>query len=335
LHLRRFYAIIQTRGDDMKKTAVNFFLCNLTALGAGLVCELLFLGSVSFFVQSTFVYYFLRSVCIAASLPFCLYFICFEKNNQFKGFYVTYKNELLDSADIGKNLFRKNTKFLAIILLISVAVLTAMPKQWSTHSADLANTLSLYDDLINTLLSSSSLFVEYLPNLFFGKDTWLLRLGGALLWSVYFMFAYWLATKAALRRWDKYGVENTYNIKIKTVLIAGGLFLQLENWLVLLIHFFVTNTQNGGDGTSGWSRMLWSLTLITVFEILYLAEAIWAVAKNRSKFNVFKLCVVIVSAVLLLSLMYYGTVETIICNVFLVFLLIVECLSLFKELKAE
>jgi len=131
----------------MKKTAVNFFLCNLTALGAGLVCELLFLGSVSFFVQSTFVYYFLRSVCIAASLPFCLYFICFEKNNQFKGFYVTYKNELLDSADIGKNLFRKNTKFLAIILLISVAVLTAMPKQWSTHSADLANTLSLYDDL--------------------------------------------------------------------------------------------------------------------------------------------------------------------------------------------
>ncbi|MBQ2378670.1 MAG: hypothetical protein II297_09745, partial [Clostridia bacterium] len=60
-------------------------------------------------------------------------------------------------------------------------------------------------------------------------------------------------------------------------------------------------------------------------------EAIWAVAKDRSKFNVFKLCVVIVSAIILMSLMYYGTIETIICNVFLVFLLIVECISLFKD----
>ena len=45
------------------------------------------------------------------------------------------------------------------------------------------------------------------------------------------------------------------------------------------------------------------------------------------------ICTVIVSALFLMSLMYYGTVETIICNVFLVLLLIVECISLFKGQK--
>ena len=80
--------------------------------------------------------------------------------------------------------------------------------------------------------------------------------------------------------------------------------------------------------------MIWSLTLITVFEVLYLVEAIWAVVKDRrSQFNVYKLCVVIISAFLLMSLMYYGTAGTIVCNVCLVFLLIVECLSLYKNKK--
>ena len=77
--------------------------------------------------------------------------------------------------------------------------------------------------------------------------------------------------------------------------------------------------------------MIWSLMLITVFEVLYLIEAILAFDKDRSKFNLFKLCAVLLSALILMSLMYYGTVETIICNVFLVLLLIVECTSLLKD----
>lgn len=314
----------------MKKTALNFFLCNLMAFGVGLVCELLFLGAVSFFIYSTFIYYFLRSVCIAISLPFCLYFICFAKNKQFKALYVTYKNELNDSSDIGKKHFRENVKFLSIILLTSVVILAAMPKRWSATTAELANTLGLYDDLINTLLSSSSLFVEYLPDMIFGKDVWILRLSGALLWSAYFVLSYWLAMNVALRKWDKQGTENVKKINGGKLLVISGLIFQFENWIFLLMDFFTNNSQNQGD-TSAWSKMLWSLLLITVFEVLYLIEAIGAVAKDRSKFNVFKLCTVIVSALLLMSLMYYGTVETVICNVFLVLLLIVEIISLSKE----
>ena len=100
------------------------------------------------------------------------------------------------------------------------------------------------------------------------------------------------------------------------------MFLQLENWLALIAYYFFDDSQNG------WYKMIWSLLLITAFEILYLAEAIWAVNEKRSKFNVFKLCVVIVSALLLMSFMYYGTIETIVCNAFLVLVLIVECTSL-------
>jgi len=314
----------------MKKTIFNFFLCNLTAFGFGLACEILFLGSMSFFVHSTFIYYFLRSFGVAISLPFCLYFVCFVKNKQFKEFY---KNELCNPSDTGKKYLRKNAKFLMIILIASVAILTAVPKHWSATSADLANSLGLYNDLIDALLSSSSLFVEYLPDMIFGKDTWTLRLIGALIWAVYFVLSYWFAMKVALRRWDKRGTENIKKINVRNLLVVGGLVFQLENWLVLIINFFVNNSQNVGEDTSAWSKMLWSLLLITVFEVLYLAEAIWAVAKNPSKFNKFKLWVVIGSAILLMSLMYYETVATIICNVFLVFLLTVECISLLKDKK--
>ncbi len=314
----------------MKKTIFNFFLCNLTAFGFGLACEILFLGSMSFFVHSTFIYYFLRSFGVAISLPFCLYFVCFAKNKQFKEFY---KNELYDPADTGKKYFRENAKFLTIILLASVAILTAVPKHWSATSADLANSLGLYNDLIDALLSSSSLFVEYLPDMIFGKDTWTLRLSGALIWSVYFVLSYWFAMKVALRRWDKRGTENIKKINVRNLLVVGGLVFQLENWLVLIINFFANNSQNGVEDTSAWFKMLWSLLLITVFEVLYLIEAIWAIVKDSSKFNIFKLCVVIVSALLLMSLMYYGTVETIICNAFLVLLLIVEIISLLKDKK--
>ena len=317
----------------MKKTTLNFFLCNLMAFGAGLACEFLFLGSISFFLKSTFIYYFLRCVFITVSLPFCLYFVCFAKNKQFKALYVACKNELHDSADVGKKHFRENAKFLAVILLASVAILTVMPNHWSTPSGDLANSLSLYDDLIDTLISSSSLFTEYLPEMIFSKDTWILRLGGALLWSVYFVLSYWLAMNAALKRWDKRGTENSKKINGRKLLVVGGLIFQIETWLFLIIDFFVSNSQNGEEDTSAWSKMLWSLVLITVFEGLYLAEAIWAVAKSSSKFNIFKLFAVCVSASLLVSLMYYGTVETIICNVALVILLIVECISLLKDKK--
>ena len=317
----------------MKKMTLYFLHCNLIAFGLGIACELLFLGAISFFVHSTFVYYFLRSVCIAVSLPFCLYFVCFEKNKQFKEFYVTHKTELFSSSAIGKNYFQKNVKFLIIILLISVAILTAMPKHWSTTSANMANSLSLYDDLINVFLSSSSLFAEYLPDLIFGKDIWSLRLVGALLWSVYFVLSYCFAMNVALRKWDKYGTDHIKKRNGRKILIMAGLIFQLENWLILIVDFFVSNSQNIGEENSAWAKMLWSLLLITIFESLYLIEAIWAVAKNHSKFNVFKLCTVIVSALFLMSLMYYGTVETIICNVFLVLLLIVECISLFKSQK--
>ena len=291
----------------------------------------MFLGALSFFFHSTFVYYFLRSVCIAASLPFCLYFIYFKKHKQFKELYVTYKNELYDPCDIAKKHFQENANFLTIILFVSVAILTAMPKHWSTHSADLANSLGLYDDLINIFLSSSSLFVEYLPDLIFGKDTWMLRLSGAVIWSVYFGLSYWFAMNVALRKWEKRGIENAKKMNGRKLLVISGLFFQFENWIILIVDFFISNSQNSGEDTSAWSKMLWSILLITMFKALYLAEAIWAVAKDRSKFNVFKLCVVIVSAIILMSLMYYGTIETIICNVFLVFLLIVECISLFKD----
>lgn len=312
--------------------ALKFFLCNLMAFGLGVVCELLFLGALSFFVHSTFVYYFLRSVCVTLSLLFCLYFICFEKNKQFKEFYVTHKNDFYNSCDIAKKHFQENAKFLMIILVASVVVLTAMPKHWSTHSADLANSLSLYGDLINIFLSSSSLFVEYLPDLIVEKDTWILRLGGALIWSVYVVLAYWFAIRVTLRKWEKRGIENTKKLNGRKLLLISAFIFQLENWIILIVDSFVSNTQGSGDDTSAWSTMLWSLLLITLFEALYLIEAIWAVAKDRSRFNVFKLCVVIVSALLLMSLMYYGTVETIICNVFLVLLLIVECIS-FLRLK--
>ncbi len=317
----------------MKKMALKFFLCNLMAFGLGVVCELLFLGALSFFVHSTFVYYFLRSVCVTLSLLFCLYFICFEKNKQFKEFYVTHKNDFYNSCDIAKKHFQENAKFLMIILVASVVILTAMPKHWSTHSADLANSLSLYGDLINIFLSSSSLFVEYLPDLIVEKDTWILRLGGALIWSVYVVLAYWFAIRVTLRKWEKRGIENTKKLNGRKFLVVCGLFFQFENWIVLIVDFFISNSQNGGEDTLAWSKMLWSLLLITVFEVLYLAEAIWAVAKNPSKFNKFKLWVVIGSAILLMSLMYYETVATIICNVFLVFLLTVECISLLKDKK--
>ena len=315
------------------QTAVNFFLCNLIAFGLGIACELLFLGAISFFVHSTFLYYFLRSIGIAVSLPFCLYFVCFEKNKEFKEVYVTHKNDFDDVYEIAKKYFRKNLKLLAVMLFGSVVILTAMPKHWSTTSANLANSLGLYDDLINVFLSSSSLFVEYLPDLIFGKDIRSLRLGGALLWSVYFVLSYWIAMNVTLRKWDKCGVDNIKKINVRKILVMTGLIFQFENWLFLIVDFFVSNSQDAGEGTSGWSKMLWSLLLITVFEVLYLTEAIWALAKNRSKFNIFKLCIVIVSALLLMSLMYYGTVETIICNVFLVLLLIVECISLLKDKK--
>ena len=310
----------------MKKTVLNFFLCNLMAFGFGMLCELLFLGGISFFVHSTFIYYCSRSACIALSLPFCLYLVCFAKNKQFKESYLNYKNELYSSADIGKKPFLENAKFLAVILLASVAILTAMPKHQSAPTAELANSLSLYDDLINTLISSSSLFTEYLPEIIFRKDTWILRLGGALIWSAYFLLSYWGAMRAALRKWEKRGTENVKKINGRKLLAASGLVFQLENWLFLLLDFFVSS-QNGGSA-SAWSKMLWSLILITVFEVLYFIEAIWSLAKNSSKFNIFKLCTVIVSASLLMSLMYYGTVETIICNVLLVFLMIVEIISL-------
>ena len=316
----------------MKKMIFNFFLCNLVAFGFGVACEVLFLGAMSFFVHSTFVYYFLRSVCVTLSLLFCLYFICFEKNKQFKEFYVTHKNDFYNSCDIAKKHFQENAKFLMIILVASVVILTAMPKHWSTHSADLANSLSLYGDLINIFLSSSSLFVEYLPDLIVEKDTWILRLGGALIWSVYVVLAYWFAIRVTLRKWEKRGIENTKKLNGRKLLLISAFIFQLENWIILIVDSFVSNTQGSVGDTSAWSKMLWSLLLITLFEALYLIEAIWAVAKDRSKFNVFKLCVVIVSALLLMSLMYYGTVETIICNVFLVLLLIVECIS-FLRLK--
>ena len=306
----------------MKKMTLKFFLCNLTAFAAGVACELLFLGQISFFINSTFMYYFLLSACRALLLPFCLYFVCFSKNKQFKSLYITYKNRFYTSSDMGKNHFRKNAKFLAIILLASVAILTAIPKHWSASSAGLANSLSTYNELVSVLISSSSFFTEYLPELIFGQDTWILRLGGALLWSVYFVLSYWLAMNAALRKWDKQGTENTKKINSRKLLVLVGMFLQLENWLTLIAYYFFDDYQNG------WYKMIWSLLLITAFEILYLAEAIWAVNEKRSKFNVFKLCVVIVSALLLMSFMYYGTIETIVCNAFLVLVLIVECTSL-------
>ena len=139
---------------------------------------------------------------------------------------------------------------------------------------------------------------------------------------------------ATLRAWDKHGTEGGKKINGRRLLVIGGMVFQLEVVLVLAVDLILSGTQGDAGGTSSWSKMLWSLLLITVFELLYLIEAILALLRERSKFGIFKLCLVAASAILLTSLMYYTTVGTVFCLTLLAAVFVVECISL-SRFKTE
>ena len=318
----------------MKKTILNFGVCNLITFGFGSICELTVLVAFSLFAPPDLVYYFLRSACIALCLPFALYFIFFKKNKRFKEYYLSCKDDTEANISVAKSYFGKNVKYLAIVLAVSVLIITVIPKNWTASSADLANSLSFHNDVINILLSSSSLFAEYLPELIFGKDTLVLRLVGALLWSAYFVFSYWLTMKLAVKKWDKSGVINPRKINARRLLALAGIAFQIDFWYYLLF-FSIKLAQGSESDNSGGYQMLFSILLIVTFEVFYLIEAILAVVKDSKGFNIFKLCTVTTSVFFLMVLMYNGVVESIVCNVFLVFLLIVESVSLLKDKKRE
>jgi len=308
----------------------QFSICNLLAYAFGILCELIFLSVISLFVSSDFIYYFLRSLFMALFLPFAMYFVCFRKDRKLKDLCMGNDGFFEKTNLIVKRYFKAKAKFIAVLLLFSVLLLMVSSEIWIATSADMANALDLSFDTVKLLLSSASCFVEYLPMLAFGKDLWYLRLAGAFLWCVYFVLSYYLSMLFTVKSWRKHGFENSRKINIKNILKVSGIVLQLEYWLYFALILFSENQSEAEDST-GWFRVLTSLLLIVVFEIVYLIEAIWSVSENRSKFNVFKLCTVIVVGYLLTGGMYYGTVQTIICNVLLVFLAVTECIALSKD----
>ena len=82
------------------------------------------------------------------------------------------------------------------------------------------------------------------------------------------------------------------------------------------------------DGKQSWRLMLLSLLFVVLCEIAYVTEAIWSVCKEVKVFNIVKLLAIILSALILYNFAYYGKIKMIICNAYMLLLLILQIISL-------
>lgn len=115
------------------------------------------------------------------------------------------------------------------------------------------------------------------------------------------------------------------------VLIAVGLLLQLA-YFGYMISAFVSAAGNPETNIS-FSLMLFSLVIVIACQLIYFVEALFSIVLWQNMLSAFKFFAVLVSAVLLWFLAYRGTVQTVICNVFFLAILIWQVLCLIQNIR--
>ena len=100
-----------------------------------------------------------------------------------------------------------------------------------------------------------------------------------------------------------------------SLLSCAGLVLQII-FLAYMIMAMNASEEPYPDSmmTPASRYALISLMAAAVCEMLYLLEAAWSLSEEGGRFHLIRLLTVSVSAVLLLTMLYTGTVQTIACN---------------------
>lgn len=108
---------------------------------------------------------------------------------------------------------------------------------------------------------------------------------------------------------------------MKRILLLLGVILHAIYYIPALLSLFATN---GFD--------LWVLAMVLSFPVIviYLIDAIKALKMHHTKFDVFRLVIIIVSFLLCVGVgCTLGTVYSIIWNLYFLFIFIIQLLSLF------
>ena len=94
-----------------------------------------------------------------------------------------------------------------------------------------------------------------------------------------------------------------------------------------IVAFFESNDKQS------WRLMLLSLIIIVLCEMAYIIEVIWYLLSNLKIFNIIKFLAIILSTLILYKYAYYSIVKTIICNAYMLVLLILQIISLVTNSK--
>lgn len=105
-------------------------------------------------------------------------------------------------------------------------------------------------------------------------------------------------------------------------------FLSIGIILHILYFFFSFLALFESNGKQAWQFMIISLILIGLCEMIYIIESIHSLRKNQTLLNIIKFISAILGAIILFNLAYHGIFKTIICNVFMIALLLFQSISL-------
>ena len=266
-----------------------FLVCNLLARAVGMLSEFLFLGALGLVCDSNFAYYAIRAAVMCASYPVICYLFCYRFNSAFAECCRLNVDLSQSITAVSRDYAKRNAKPMIAILAASVFVLTFIPRDWSTASANTANLLSLCNNLADLLLAPASLFVEYLPKFIFRADYMFARLGGASLFCLYVLFSHRIALGLTLGEWKKTGIDMTKHINARQMLRLLGMLFHIALWLYLCAWMIL------GDATL--NQALFCLMIVASMSLVCFFECVWSVYVKRSAFNIIRLCVVLFGSV--------------------------------------
>ena len=240
-------------------------------------------------------------VSLAGTVP-VLYWVFFRYRKLFRFGCADARDQGISPAENAKEHLKAMALPALAVLLLAVVAVTLMPARY-------ANEHSGGDTGITVLVASSQFFTYYLPEALFGSDTALTRLPGALVWGVFVAVAYILLCRTSCRRFMAEGYTPR-RVRVSALLIGGGLFFGVM-FVLHVILALIASVRDLGEN-EGWFTMLTSLLHLVACMILYLAEAIVAVARQRRLFPVIRLACLVLGSFIMINTLFYGTVQTVI-----------------------
>ena len=283
-------------------TLLRFILCNLVACVGHVALELCLSVPLSILSEVWGLTCDLTSIvsgvgAMVLTVP-AMYWIFFRGNKSFRRTCADAVAEGLSPREVVHR-----TLTLPALFVLLLGIVAACYEDPGTIT---------FDTMTGVVLASARLFTGVLPEIIFGSNTLLTRLPGALVWGALIAVTYILLNRLACHRFSVVGYVPR-KPRVPALLIGTGLVFEG----VFAFHgvLFLAAASHFEEGTEGWSAMLTGILHVTVCMILYLVEAIIAVARQRNAFAIVKLSCIGGAALILTNTLFYGTAETIIAMV--------------------